>query len=84
MERVERGVRVRGGSGEGQGRVREGRGSGGEDGGSLDGHLVLSLCRAVGQEGGLADEHLVEDDPDAPPVALLGIPLAQQDLQGGY
>ncbi len=43
-------------------------------------YLRLSTGCVVRIKRRLADDHFVEDDPDRPPVAGLGVPLLQQDL----
>ena len=44
-------------------------------------YLVLGLGGVVGEEGRLGHQHLVHDNPEAPPVAQLGVALAQQHLR---
>ena len=45
-------------------------------------YLSLGVRGVFGVERRCADDHLVEDDPDAPPVAELRVAGLQQDLGG--
>lgn len=45
-------------------------------------HLVLRFCGRTGHERRLADEHFVQYDADAPPIAELGVAGPGQHFRG--